>query len=317
MATIYHRPELAASLAKSLIHPSVLEEGMRSGLFLSGLRRVGKTTFVRMDLIPALEAAGALVIYVDLWTDTTANPALLTQAAIRSTLAELQTPKSAVLKQLKRARGIDVRAEGFKFDFALDSVGVRGGTTLAQALTAVVDQAKTDLVFIVDEVQQAITPEDGNAMLLALKATRDAINQRPDTPGYFLFIGTGSHQTLVSELTARRDQAFAGAVFRPFPVLGRDYVKDLLARMRADGAKPLPSLDATVNAFEVFGHRPEELKKALESLGTSFPAGGDVDQIFGVVVQTLRNAAADLDIYVLEKMGTLAEAVFQRLGTEP
>jgi hypothetical protein len=31
----------------------VLDEGLRSGLFLSGLRRTGKTTFLVNDLIPA------------------------------------------------------------------------------------------------------------------------------------------------------------------------------------------------------------------------------------------------------------------------
>lgn len=71
-----------------------------------------------------------------------------------------------------------------------------------------VDQAKTDLVLIIDEVQHAIPSDDGNQLLLALKAARDAINPRPNTPGYFLFIGTGSHRAQVSEMTAKRNQAF-------------------------------------------------------------------------------------------------------------
>ena len=61
----------------------------------------------------------------------------------------------------------------------------------------VVDQAGTNVVLIVDEVQHAITSDDGNQMLLALKAARDAINPRPGTPGHFIFIGTGSHRALV------------------------------------------------------------------------------------------------------------------------
>ena len=54
------------------------------------------------------------------------------------------------------------------------------------------DQAKADLVLIVDEVQQAILSEDGNQMLLALKAARDVVNLQPHMPGSFLFIGMGS-----------------------------------------------------------------------------------------------------------------------------
>ena len=59
MAGLFHRPELAAQLAARLLHPGVLDEGLRSGLFLSGLRRTGKTTFLRNDLIPELEREGA------------------------------------------------------------------------------------------------------------------------------------------------------------------------------------------------------------------------------------------------------------------
>ena len=52
MADIYRRPEMAVQMAKQLLHPGVLDEGLRSGLFLSGVRRTGKTTFLLNDLIP-------------------------------------------------------------------------------------------------------------------------------------------------------------------------------------------------------------------------------------------------------------------------
>lgn len=49
---------------------------------------------------------------------------------------------------------------------------------------------------ILDEVQHAMGSEDGDNMLLALKAARNEINPRPEVPGYFLFIGTGSHRLM-------------------------------------------------------------------------------------------------------------------------
>lgn len=107
MAEIYRRPELAAQMATQLLHPGVLDEGLRSGLFLSGMRRTGKTTFLLNDLIPALEEAGALVIYVDFWSDTQTSPAALVLSAVKKTLAELQTPASSLLKKLKRVGGAD------------------------------------------------------------------------------------------------------------------------------------------------------------------------------------------------------------------
>ena len=315
MSSIYRRPELAAQMAKQLLNPGVLDEGLRSGLFLSGLRRTGKTTFLLNDLIPALEEAGALVIYVDLWSDTQTAPAALLLAAVRKTLAELQTPASTIVRKLQRVGSADVGAFGFKFGFKLDSVGAGGGPTLARALTEVVDQAKTSVVLIVDEVQHAITSEDGSQMLLALKSARDAINPRPGTPGHFIFIGTGSHRALVSELTARRNQAFAGATSVPYPVLNTDYVEHLLKRLAGEGAAPLPSLAVAIRAFETLGNRPEEMLKALRQLSRHLPPGSNPDEHLPVIAATLRSTAADIELMKLEQLGGLATAIFERIAS--
>jgi hypothetical protein len=313
MSSIFQRPELAEEMANQLLNPGVLDEGLRSGLFLSGLRRTGKTTFLRSDLIPALEEAGALVIYVDLWSDTLANPATLVHDAIRKTLQELQTPGSGLLKTLKRVSGADVGAAGFKFGFKLDSIGNSGGPTLAQALTEVVDQAKTDLVLIIDEVQHAISSDDGNQLLLALKAARDAINPRPDTPGYFLFIGTGSHRAQVSELTAKRNQAFSGATSTAYPVLKGDYVDYLLNRLAATVKKEkLPSLEVAIEAFNTLGNRPEEMLKALRQLMLQ---EGDPDLFLPVIASTLRSAAASIELEKVELLGSLAQAIFNKIAS--
>ena len=66
---IFRRSDIALDMTKRLLHPSPLDEQYRSGVFLSGPRRIGKTTFLKNDLIPQLEQEGAIVIYVDLWSD--------------------------------------------------------------------------------------------------------------------------------------------------------------------------------------------------------------------------------------------------------
>lgn len=314
MSQLFSRPELAAQMARQLLHPDVLSEGLRSGLFISGLRRTGKTTFLRNDLIPALEQHGALVIYVDLWTDISANPAQLVRDAIRTALEQLQTPGSALLARLARVSGIDVGILSFKFGFKLDKIGEAGGATLAQVITELVDQAGRDVVLIVDEVQQAITTEDGNQLLLALKAARDAVNPRPDTRGHFFFIGTGSHRAMVSELTTRRTQAFNGATSIAFPVLDTDYVEYLLARLRTAGVANLPTSGAAVAAFRTLGHRPEEMVKALRQLQLSVSADGDPDAYLPVIASTLRSAAADIELAKVEQMGSVACAIFGRIA---
>jgi hypothetical protein len=311
---VFRRPRLAAELAGRLLRPGVLDEGLRSGLFLSGLRRTGKTTFLRTDLVPELEAQGALVIYVDLWSDTKASPAALVQAAVRQTLSQLVTPSSPLLARLRRIKGLDLGGMGFRFGFQLDQLGEAGGVTLAQAFTEVVDQSGGDVVLIIDEVQQAITTEEGNQMLLALKATRDAINPRPETPGHFLFLGTGSHRALVSELTARRNQAFAGATSLPYPVLDQAYVRHVLERLRAEGMEPLPSEESAWNSFQTLGHRPEEFLRALGQLRLSTTSGLAPDQLLPVIAATLRGSAADLELLKVEQIGGLATAIFDRVA---
>ena len=311
----FSRSALASRMAHELIHPGVLNESLRSGLFISGQRRTGKTTFLLMDFIPALEQERALVIYVDLWTDIKANPAQLVRRAISAALAELETPGSGTLKRLARVTGLDVGAFGFKFGFKLDSIGQPDGVSLAEALTQLVDQAKCDVVLIVDEVQQAMTTDEGNDMLFGLKAAREAVNIRPNTPGHFIFVGTGSHRAMVSELTTRRQQAFAGAASIDYPVLDADYVDFVLNRLNAEGVPDLPSSAALLAAFQTLGSRPEELLRALRNLQTSLKVStGSPDETLAIVAATMRTSIADVELAKVDELGALARAIFKKIA---
>lgn len=293
----------------------MLDEGLRSGLFISGLRRTGKTTFITADLIPALESMGAIVIYVDLWSDTLTNPADLVHRAIKARLEDLQSPSPSSVERLKRINGIDLGVLGFKFGFKLESIGKAGGPTLAQALREVVDQAKTDLVLIIDEVQQSIATEEGQNLLLAIKAARDSINPRPATPGHFLFIGTGSHRAQISELTAKRNQAFAWATSIPYPLLGKDYVEFLLSRVADQlGEDKLPSIDVASLCFDLLGNRPEEMIKAIKQL---IMQEGDPDVLLPIIASTIRSTTADNEILKMERLGSLAIAIFSKVAASP
>ncbi len=314
MSNIYQRPELARQMARQLLQPGVLDEGLRSGLFLSGLRRTGKTTFLLNDLIPALEDLGAIVIYVNLRSDTQRGPAKLILDAVRKSLDELQSPSSRAIRKLKRLAGADISAFGLKFSFKLDALGDADGATLAQALREVIEQAQASLVLVVDEVQQTMTSNEGNQMLLALRSARDAINSRPDTPGHFLFVGTGSHRALVGELTARRNQAFAGATSVAYPVLDKEYIDNLLARLSAEGFTSLPSPAVAMQAFQALGNRPEEMIRALRQLHFHLPAGSNPDEHLPVIANTLRSAAADVELMKVEQLGGLATAIFDRIA---
>ncbi len=306
---VFHRPVYAQQMAEQLLRPTALQSSVRSGVFLSGIRRVGKTTFLRLDLIPALEAHGAVVIYVDLWADVAKSPAVLVLEAVRDTLSQLAAPGSGLLKRFK---GGSVGAAGFTFGFQIDSVGTAGGTTLAQALDALVTQVQTDVVLIVDEVQQTLVSEDGKTLMHALKAARDAVNTRPGTPGHFLFLGTGSHKSLVTDMASRRSQPFTGAVSAQYEVLGQDFVDWQLQRVASTAGAQVPSLAVAWAGFQVMGHRPEELLKALRQLQDTRELSPD--QAFPVICATLASAAADIELRAIDDFGALGGVIFARIA---
>lgn len=324
MADVYHRRTLAQQMTQQLLNPRVLDLPLRSGLFLSGLRRTGKTTFLRQDLIPALESGdwgpgttgrGAVVIYVDLWSNPHVPPAELILRAVRAKLRELEDPASAIWSALKRVASAEVAAHGFRFKFDLSKLGEEGGATLAEAFTQVVDEARTDLVLIVDEVQDCLGREDAQALMQALKAARDAINLRPSTPGHFLFIGTGSHRSLVQEMTIRRKEAFAGAVSLDYPVLDEGFVSWVLEQARSQGIIVQPSPAIAWQGFRDLGHRPEPFIDALRILAHTVNSGDDTDAVFRAIIFTKRESLADRELSALEDLGLLAQLIFNRIAT--
>lgn len=307
-ADLYHRADYARDMALQLLKPSALQLQVRSGVFLSGIRRIGKTTFLRQDLVPALEASGALVMYVDLWADRSKSPSALVHEAVRATLSKLATPGALMLDRFK---GLTVGAAGFTFGFQVDAIGKAGGATLAEVFVELVDKVNTSVVLIVDEVQQALGTEEGSHLLHALKAARDAVNTRPGTPGHLLFVGTGSHKSLVADMATRRSQPFAGAVSTAYEPLGPDFVHWKRAQLQGIAGVKLPTERVMWEGFMAVGQRPEELQNALVQL-QSRPEPPDV--AFPIICATLAAAAADVELSALDNLGGLALAIFDRIA---
>lgn len=305
---VFHRTAYARDMAEQLLKPSPLQRNVRSGVFLSGIRRVGKTTFLRQDLVPALESQGAVVIYIDLWADRLKSPTTLVLEAVRDTLTQLQTPGSGLLGRIK---GLNLGAMGINLGIQIDNIGASHGSTLAQVFVALVAQAKVNVVLIIDEVQQATGSDEGHNLLHALKAARDAVNTQPDTPGYFIFLGTGSHKSLITDMATRRSQPFTGAVSAAYELLGQDFVQWQLERVASTPGTQLPSLKAAWEGFQTMGNRPEELLKALIQLQA---APGPADTAFEIICKTLAASAADVELRVLEDFGDLGKAIFARIA---
>ena len=307
MSHTYHRPEIARDIATQLLSPGVLDQGLRSGLFLYGPRRTGKTTFLRQDLIPALDSAGALVVCVDLWSDVSANPATLIHEALRTALKGLQSTTGNLLSRPPWLNSQAVGSTGLSFSFEIADLGTATEASLAQVAKEIVDQTKTDLVFIVDEVQHILTSDGGLALMQAFKAARDAVNACPNTPGHFIFIGAGSHRTQVVDMTVGHTSAFLGATSVELPKLGNDYVQFVLQTLQREGVKVIPSLSVASQSFSLLGRRPEELQRALRILQQYQPQ--ETDRYLPVIAATLKEVAADIEIKRIDEMGVLAGAV--------
>ncbi|MFM8331723.1 MAG: hypothetical protein ACKN9T_08545 [Candidatus Methylumidiphilus sp.] len=231
-----------------------------SGLFLAAPRRTGKSTFMREDLRPALEAKGALVVYADLWENRKVNPGQIIESALR---AELDKHES-VSKRLAKSAGMDsVKIGGLSF--TLNNVGLGKDVSLALALAALSDETQKVIVLIIGEAQHAITTSEGNDALFSLKAARDELNSSLHRG--LRVVATGLNHDKLAMLRNSKDQAFFGAPLIAFPLLDQDYIAWFCAHV---GLGAELDAGAVMALFKQAACRPEILGAAADTLRFDF-----------------------------------------------
>lgn len=259
---VFSRPDLARRMADCALGLDPL--GSSSGLFLAAPRRTGKSTFLTVDLVPELRRRGAIVIYVDLWSDRARDPADLLLDAVRGALRDTE---GGMAKAARRS-GVAKVGVGAWLSIDLDKIGVSGGITLPQALGELGRRSDRPVVLVIDEAQHALTSPQGENATFALKSARDTMNAgAPTTPYGNLRLGlvmTGSNRDRLASLVRDRKQAFFGSRVTDFPLLGRDYTNAYAAYVN-ESLKEGRSLDpADVwAAFAIVGHRPQLLEAAV------------------------------------------------------
>lgn len=302
-APLFHRPELAARMAEQILSIQV-GSAAPSGLFLAAPRRTGKSTFLREDLRPALEAAGAMVLYADLWADKAADPGDVIVAVVRDALAT----QDGLVRQVARKLGlksVDVGGGALRFD--LSQIGLGAQVSLSQALAELSDAIERPLVLIIDEAQHAITSDRGYDVLSALKAARDELNSSRHHG--LRVVATGSNRDKLAMLRNSREQAFYGAPLVKFPPLGKDFVQWFCEGVKLPA--PLES-DMVWRLFEKSGHRPEILGAAADDIRFDFEVAADqVPERFAIAVAQ-RIASADEQILrVVHSLTPLQSAVLR------
>ena len=327
----FPRPDLARGYVDALVGRSGF--GLGGCLFLAAPRRTGKSTFLRADLTPQLQAEPAEVLYVDLWSDPDADPAEL----IAERVAQAMMAEKSVLKRLTDGAGLQAIKIG-PFTLRIGGTGdsERRAVTLADALSAYADAVGRPVALLVDEAQHALNSETGRDAMFALKAARDAMNIAGQPPR-LLLVFTGSHRDKLMTLVDGRDQPFYGSTVLDLPVLGQDYVAAYVARINAPFAEQNRFDPVDVGrAFALVGHRPELLQQVMaehalggigpQNLGQSLTerAGyfrqklwaqyeSDHGRLTGLQAAVLAQLVADGDAFAPFTNATI-QAVAKRMG---
>ena len=253
----YPRTALAGEIVASLEGRQVFGDA-QNGLFLTAPRRTGKSTFLRIDLKPALEARKVVVVYVDLWADLKRNPGYLLAQAI----GEALFPHLGALARIAKESGLSKVALKGWMEFDPSKVGKIEGATLPDALRALHLAARKPVAVIVDEAQHALATTEGEVAMTALKSARDQLNV-PGTANLMLVM-SGSDRDKLLRLVNSAAAPFYGSQIHRMPLLGEDFISfvaELIEKQRPD-LKPVD--DKTLfKAFQTFGSRPQFFMEAL------------------------------------------------------
>lgn len=253
----FPRTALADELVSTLQGKAVFSDA-HNGLFLAAPRRTGKTTFLRGDLLPALERAGIVPVYVDLWADLARDPgALIAEAIGRALLPHLgrvaRLAKEAGVEKLNLAGWLQVDTS---------RIGKIDGLTLVDALRALHETAEKPVALVIDEAQHALTSEAGESAMTALKSARDQLNA-PAAVNLMLVM-SGSDRDKLLRLVNSNGAPFYGSQIQRMPLLDQafiDFIAERIETQRPD-LRPVDR-GALYRAFEGFGNRPQFFMEAL------------------------------------------------------
>lgn len=253
----YPRTQLAENLVAALQGRTVFSDA-HNGLFLAAPRRTGKSTFLQGDLKPALERAGVVVVYVDLWADQRRDPGALIAEAIGRAL---QPHLGIVAKTAKKAGLQKVSLAGW-LEIDTSKIGKADGATLVEALQALHATAAAPVALIVDEAQHALTSEAGENAMTALKSARDQMN-RPGEISLMLVM-SGSDRDKLLRLVNTGGAPFYGSQIQHMPELDTGFIAHVAQLIEAQRPELTPvDCEALLAAFQGFGCRPQFFMEAL------------------------------------------------------
>jgi hypothetical protein len=249
---------LRTELAQAYLHS--FELGLTSARGLFARRRMGKSEFLKHDLLPAALQAGYLAAYTNLWDDTE-HPGQALASAILSAaqpkgLNKFWQGLNTPIQKLKgggKLPGLGVEAT-LEMDLAAKE---RTAVPAIQAALAATDAGKKRLLLVIDEAQVLAAPEH-KAVAHSLRAGLDIRKARVKV----LF--AGSSEAALREMFSRPAAPFYNwAPLEPFPLLGGAFVQAMVRQLARVSKHPLKLDDARI-AFAKLNETPEFFRWYIE-----------------------------------------------------
>ncbi len=263
----FRRPALAERILTLLL------DGPGDPIALVGDRRIGKTSHLLFEAIPAAEKRGLVPVYIDVYQHR-ANPLAAINYALQEAIDDIGVPRSRAGKRLKTP----VKR------FGVASVSLELGEEPSRRrpddpfllvdwlLKTLVRAAKKPVLLVFDEVQELATAADGENVVSAI---RSAITKSKNS---VRVVFTGSSQQKLLELFTRsRAALYEGASTLPFPRLDDEFIA-FIAQCCRERFKKRIAAGELAEAFARLHYQPRALidlvlvfaSRAEESLAATF-----------------------------------------------
>lgn len=271
----FPRPVLAQEMAVSLSGRQKWNSAA-DGLFLAAPRRTGKSTYLRNDLKPALEAEGVEVVYLDLWANLQVDPTEQIYTAVGKALL---SNAGFVARAAERSglEKVKIGGGGSSLEFDATRIGHVPGSSLTEALRILADSTGR-VALILDEAQHLLVSERGDDVARELKAARDTLNSPDDVR--LMLVMSGSDRDKLGRLTNAKSAAFYGSRIHPMPLLDDDYVH-WMCGLLAQSNPSLGRIDAPklLETFRMLDNRPQAMDAAIsQALNPRLSAGLDFEE---------------------------------------
>ena len=249
----FPRPDLAQAYLQGF------DLGLTSARGLFARRRMGKSEFLKHDLLPAALRDGYLAAYTNLWDDTDHPGQALATAIVMATqpkgLGKFWQDLNTPIRTLKGGAKLPLGVEG-TLELGLADKEKAAVPAIQAALQAA-DKTRKRLLLVIDEAQVLAAPEH-RAVAHSLRAGLDI------RKAGIKVLFAGSSEAALREMFSRSAAPFYNwAPLEPFPLLGREFVDAMVKQLASLAKRPMSREDAQ-KAFAALKETPEFFRWYIE-----------------------------------------------------